>query len=241
MWSPRSIRYFARRPILLVLVPAGRCVEDFVSLAHLAPFFLEAGGVLPPIDDEERIEHDRVLLKILQSKKTGFVMGNRCRFMVYGKERHIPAQEAPNMGGYPSRALRYQYFLFIRNYHPDRWPNGTPDRENATVPAAWYADTDNSPSKTYMVENRNKDDLHRRLYDAAFAKRPDIELYDLRNDPQQLNNVADVLNYRFAIQLMGQALNRHLKKRGDPRAMAGEIEFDNYPYLGDVPEFQGVE
>ena len=157
--------------------------------------------------------------------------------MVYGKERHVPSQEAPDMGGYPSRALRYEHFLFIRNYQPDRWPNGTPNHKKAAIPGAWYADTDNGPTKTYMIFNRDKDNHHRRLYNAAFAKRPEIELYDLRKDPHQLNNVASVVKYRVMIQLMSGTLERELKKRGDPRATGEVIDFDAFPYLGGAPKF----
>lgn len=231
---PLAIRYGAG-------FPRGRTVDDFVSLVDLAPLFLEVGGVLPPLDEEGRKEEDRVLLSILKSSKTGFVLGRHRRGMVFGKERHVPAQEAPDKGGYPSRGLRSKGFLFIRNYRPDRWPNGTPNYKKAAVPGAWYADTDNGPTKAYMINNRDKNAIHRKLYNAAFAKRPAVELYDLSEDPYQLNNVAKDPKYGAAVQVMSNRLNMELKKRGDPRATGEKIDFDAFPYLGGAPKFPGLK
>ncbi len=215
----------------------GRRVDDFVSLVDLADFFLEVGGVIAPLDEEQRKEQRRLMLSILKSDEDGYVMGRHCRWMIFGKERHVPSQEAPDMGGYPSRGLRYENFLLIRNYRPDRWPNGTPNHEKAAIPGAWYADTDNGPTKTYMVDNRDKNATHRKLYDAAFGKRPEIELYDLRKDPDQLNNVVDVVNYYAAVQMMTNTLDRELRKRGDPRVTGEEVNFDDFPYLGGAPKY----
>ena len=46
-----------------------------------------------------------------------------------------------------------------------------------------------------MVENREKDDLHRKLYELSFGKRPAEELYDCRKDPGQLVNLAGDPDY----------------------------------------------
>ncbi len=146
-------------------IPADRKVDDFVSLTDLAPTFLELAGVTPP-----KSMTGRSLIPLLESKKSGQISTQR-DFVLFGKERHVPAQEKPDMGGYPSRAIRTHDYLYIRNYRPDRWPNGTPHYERAAVKDAWYADTDNGPTKTYMIENRDRDANHRRLYDLSFAKR----------------------------------------------------------------------
>ncbi len=231
---PLAIRYGAG-------FPRGRTVDDFVSLVDLAPLFLEMGGVLPPLNEADRKEKDRVLLSILQSKQEGFVLGQLRQQMVFGKERHVPAQEAPDLGGYPSRALRQKEYLLVRNYRPDRWPNGTPNYQKAAVPGAWYADTDNGPTKTYMVKNRDKNAIHRKLYNAAFAKRPEFELYDLSEDPYQLNNVVKDAKYHAIVRSMRRSLNLALKKRGDPRVTGEKVDFDAFPYLGGAPKFPGFK
>jgi hypothetical protein len=78
--------------------------------------------------------------------------------VLFGKQRHVPSQEAPEMGRYPCRGIRTHEFLCIRNFRPDRLPNGTPDDERAAVPGNWYADTDNGPTKTETIEHQDTDE-----------------------------------------------------------------------------------
>ena len=211
----------------------GRTVQDFVSLVDLAPTFLEVAG----LDVPETVT-GRSLLPILTSDKAPNVEGDRSS-VIFGKERHVPSQEKPDMGGYPSRALRTHEYLLIRNYKPERWPNGTPDYKNAAIPGAWYADTDNGPTKTYMVENRDKDDTHRLLYGLSFAKRPGVELYDLKKDPGQLTNVSGDEAYADVLARLTRQMNAKLKDAGDPRANGSGDLFDEFPYLGGAPKFPG--
>ena len=217
--------------------PAGRTVDDFVSLTDLAPTFLQLAGLSIPAEMT-----GRSLVDLLASDKSGQVDPMRKSTLV-GKERHVPAQEAPNLGGYPCRALRTHRWLYIRNYQPDRWPAGTPDYQHAAIPGGWYADCDNGPTKTYMVKNREKDPQHRKLYQLAFGKRPAEELYDLKSDPEQLHNVIDLLDYADDRERLAAQLQAELKKTGDPRSMGaltkvahGEDPFDHYPYLGGAPK-----
>ncbi len=211
----------------------GRSVDDFVSLTDLAPTFLEIAGLEPAADMT-----GRSLMKVLTGEESGRIDPAR-RFVLVGKERHVPAQERPDMGGYPCRAIRTHEFLYIRNFEPDRWPAGTPNHEKAAVPGAWYADCDNGPTKTYMVENRDKDAIHRRLYDLAFGKRPAEELYDLKKDPQQLDNVAADPQYAEIRKRLSEQLMGLLEATGDPRVVGGGERFDRYPYLGGAPKYPG--
>ena len=116
-----------------------------------------------------------------------------------------------------------------------RWPNGTPNYEQAAYPGAWYADTDNGPTKTYMVEQRDRDAEHRRLYDLAFAKRPAVELYDLKSDPDQQVNVADDPDYASTRDEMAKRLLDRLRETGDPRASGDGDALEDHRYLGSAP------
>jgi len=82
-------------------------------------------------------------------------------------------------------------------------------------------------------------DPHRRLYDLSFVKRPAIELYDLKSDPDQLNNVADKPQYADTIARLSRQLDAKLKESGDPRADGKGDVFDTFPYLGGGPKFPG--
>lgn len=213
-------------------IQASRTINDFVSLTDLAPTFLEAASIEVPAD---MTGHS--LLDLFGQKKSGQPVPDR-DFVLVGKERHVPGQERPDMGGYPCRAIRTHDFLYIRNFKPDRWPNGTPHYEKAAIKGAWLADCDNGPTKTYMVENRTASANHERLYDLAFAKRPAEELYDLKKDPDQLDNVASDPDYSEVKKQLAARLTAKLKESGDPRIVGG-VDFDSFKYLGGAPKFPG--
>ncbi len=195
----------------------GRVVEDFVSMADLAPTFLEAAG-LKPLPEMTA----RSFLDVLLSDKEGQVDPRRDHVLT-GMERHAWAR--PGGVGYPMRAIRTADFLYIRNFKPERWPAGDP-------PA--YRDIDGSPTKNYMLAHRD-DPRVRPLFRLAFEKRPPEELYDLRRDPGQLHNVADDPAYAQAKARLAERLTSELKATADPRALGKGGVFDTYPYLGRRP------
>jgi hypothetical protein len=148
-------------------------------------------------------------------------------FAIFGKERHVPAQISPEMGGYPCRGLRTDDFLYIRNFYPERWPAGVP--EGATHPIGRFADCDDGPTKFYLMDHSD-DPKHKRYFDLAFAKRPAEELYDMEKDPDQVNNVASDPSYsRIRLELAAR-LTSQLKATADPRVSGGRVLFDEYPY-----------
>ena len=211
-------------------IPAARIVEDFVSLTDLAPTYLELAGLKVP-DDMTGLS----LARLLQQKPKTAAKPLRPSIL-FGKERHVVAQQAPDKGGYPCRAIRTRDFLLIRNFQPDRWPAGTPFYQQATIRGAWLADCDNGPTKTILVTQRELAAQHQRLYDLSFAKRPAIELYDLQKDPHQLVNVAGAAGYTEVQTRLTRQLMEQLERSGDPRAKGGGQDFDEYPYLGGAPK-----
>jgi N-sulfoglucosamine sulfohydrolase len=203
-------------------IRGGRVVDDFVSLTDLAPTFLEAAGLKPTA-----AMTGRSFVDVLTSGKSGRVDPKRDRVLT-GKERHTVCQE-DSMVGYPMRAIRTHDFLYIRNFKPDRWPAGHPS--DGRIDPRGYGDIDASRTKVYMMDHRDDPGVAR-MFELAFGKRPVEELYDLRNDPGQLNNVADNPDYvaikeKLAADLMGE-----LAATGDPRVLGEGDVFDNYPYYG---------
>ena len=218
-------------------VKGGRIVEDFISLADLAPTFLEAAGLKPT----EQMTA-KSFLGILTSGKSGRVDRKRDHVLT-GKERHVACQES-GTGGYPMRAIRTHDFLYIRNFKPERWPAGAPKGYaqsidiNVARPLGThfgYADVDAAPTKSYMLKHRD-DPKVKRLFELGFSKRPAEELYDLAKDPDQLNNVAGEPEYAGVKKKLAAALMTELKATKDPRVLGVGDAFDDYPYYGSLPK-----
>jgi N-sulfoglucosamine sulfohydrolase len=215
---------------------AGRVVEAFVSLTDLAPTFLELGGVVAP-----EVMTGRSLMPLLRKGEASLEEIDARDHVLAGKERHVPAQETPDMGGTPMRSIRTDEFLYVRNFRPDRWPAGTPHWQRATLEGAWLGDCDNGPTKTLVVETRDTDAEHGRLYDLSFGKRPAEELYDLRKDPDQLQNVASDPEYAETKNELEARLMGELRETRDPRVVGGAERLEAYPYYGGSPRWPGLE
>ena len=202
-------------------VKGPRVVEDFISLSDLAPTFLEAAGLAIPHEMT-----GRSFLDILTSGKQGRVDPKRDSVLT-GKERHVICR--PGKAGYPMRAIRTHDFLYIRNLKPDRWPMGEPEVKEGYWPAVPYGDIDDSPTKRYMMEHRDEPAV-KKLFELGFDKRPAEELYDLRKDPAELNNIADDPRYTKIKAELSSALTAQLKAAKDPRVVGGGDAFDEYPW-----------
>lgn len=216
--------YGARVPLAIQWskeIEVGREVNDFVSFTDFAPTFLDAAGISIPVQMT-----GNSLLPVLKSGKSGRVDPQR-NFVVTGRERHTPAQEKPSMVGYPSRAIRTDGWLYIINLRSHRWPAGAPD--NATHPMTHFADCDDGPTKFFIKNNKNKEG-YGKYYEWCFAKRPGQELYNVKKDPTQINNLAGDNDYHKVLTSLRNKLIDYLRKTEDPR-FTGELpRFDEYPY-----------
>ena len=179
----------------------------------------------------------RSLVSILQNEKDGRVETGR-DFVIYGRERHTDCQQDSD-DGYPSRAIRTDNYLYIRNYAPNRWPAGTPHYKTAYKKNAWLGDCDNGPTKSYLWINRDSNTTMKNLYDLNFGKRPPEELYVVADDPDQVENMADRPEFFKIRKLMSNRLTAALIDLKDPRETAAEVKFDDYPYSGGVPKYPG--
>jgi hypothetical protein len=171
----------------------------------------------------------RSLMNVLASDQSGWVDVRR-NHVLTGKERHVPSQEKGNLSGYPCRAIRTRDYLYIRNFKPELGPNGIPDAARAHIGNS-FADCDNGPTKTFLIQHQNDPGV-KKYYDLAFAKRPAEELYDLRQDPDQLVNVAGRADYAKVQRELSEKLTAELKGTQDPRVVGGADKFDQYPYYG---------
>jgi N-sulfoglucosamine sulfohydrolase len=212
--------------------PGGRVVDDFVNLMDLAPTFLEVGGVKIP-----KAMTGRSLVNVLESDKTGQVDKKR-KWVITGRERHVAAARAGNLP-YPQRALRTKDYLYIVNFEPDRWPMGDPlnlDGPDAPSTEALtqntfvsFMDMDASPTKAWMINHRD-DPKWKWHYDIGFGKRPREELFILKDDPDQVNNVAADAHYASIRAKLNKQLMARLKKAKDPRVLEKTPRFEKPPF-----------
>ena len=223
-----AIRWGGARP--------GRTVDDLISLTDLAPTFLELGGVpVPPVMT------GRSLLPLLTSTKSGRIDPARDAIFT-GRERHVAAAREGHLP-YPQRAIRTHDFLYIINFKPDRWPLGDPLRLNDGPPPTpeqltentfvTLADEDSSPTKAWMVGNRN-DPAWKAHFAWVYGKRPREELYDLKADPHQTRNLAGDAQYETHRAEMERRLMAELRRTADPRLVDDGVFFETPPMSGPV-------
>jgi arylsulfatase A-like enzyme len=202
-----------------VIKESGRVVRDHVSFIDLAPTFLEVAG----IDWEQSGMASTPgisLTDIFNSAKTDSIHPGRDH-LILGQERHDVGR--PRDQGYPIRSIIMDGWLYSRNFTPDRWPAGNPE--------TGYLNTDGGPTKTeILTANRDKPgDPHWLL---CFGKRPAEELFNLKADPDCVNNLAVSPQHQERRAALEVRLLAKLKEQDDPRISGQGEVFDNYPYAG---------
>lgn len=206
-------------------IRGGRRVPAPVSLTDLAPTFVEAAGLPKPADMA-----GASLLPIM----TGRRAANEA--VITAMERHMDGRTEP-LQGYPMRALRTQRHLYIRNFHPERWPAGDPNAKPADIARfetnvfAGYADIDQGPTKAWMAVHRD-DPAVAPYVQKAMGKRPAQELYDVQADPYELNNLAGDPRHGALLARLDAQLMARLRRLADPRASGAGDVFD-YPSYSD--------
>tara|TARA_B110000305_G_C19448289_1_gene646152 strand:+ start:92 stop:1621 length:1530 start_codon:yes stop_codon:yes gene_type:complete len=201
--------------------PPGRKVDDFINIKDFAPTLLDLANI--PIPEEMNAQS---FADILTSNKQGIIDPKRDH-VIMARERHAFVRRGGL--GYPGRAIRTTDYLYIKNYEPNRWPAGDPPL---------YGDVDahmlhyEAPTKIYMLENKNSKQV-KPLFDLAFSKRPQHELYNLSKDPFQMKNLAEVNEYKPVLKDLSNQLNAYLVKTKDPREIGQLFDWDNAPYFKD--------
>jgi arylsulfatase A-like enzyme len=191
----------------------GRQVGEFVSFADFAPTFVEAAGLTW---DETGMApaSGRSLVDLFQGEGKGSPRDH----VLLGQERHDVGR--PHDWGYPIRGIVTTDWLYLRNFEPSRWP--------ACDPETGYLNTDGGPTKTEILNAHRRDpgDAH---WHMCFGKRPGEELYNLRNDPDCLTNLADSEEHHLQREQLRQKLFQELADQGDPRMFGQGGVFEAEP------------
>lgn len=190
-------------------IKPGRVVDDFINVRDLAPTYLQLAGL-----DVHAQMTGRSLTGILASDQSGWIENRDV--MLAGKERHDLGR--PHDWGYPVRAIRTREYLYVHNFHPERWPVGNPETD--------FGNCDGSPTKELIKL------LGGYYYELCFGKRLPDELYDLRRDPECVYNLANDFAHQKTLTELRDRMLRMLIEEQDPRALGNAAVFDTYKYVG---------
>ena len=181
-------------------------VADLVTLTDLAPTLFDIFGIESGMEFSGHSFFD--LFEGQPERERPYVL--------IGRERNDIKCRAgfPSGAGYPARGIRMDDYLYVYNFKPDRWPCGDPE--------IGLKDTDPSPTKTFINEPGRGD----RYWEHNFGKRPATMLFNVKDDPDCMTNLAGMLaevEQRFHDTLM-----HALKEQQDPRVTGSGDVFDNY-------------
>ena len=124
------------------------------------------------------------------------------------------------MNVFPMRSLRTRDFKYILNLHPD-WAHTTHIDQGGGTGDGWryfleWTALSKTDAKAANVINR-------------YNQRPAEELYDLRTDPHELNNLAADPAHAATLNTMRPRLQDWMKQQGDSQKVAVEPRFLSNP------------
>ena len=214
----------------------GKLVKDLVSLIDIAPTILEAayGENYPEIMRTYPME-GKSLLKYFEPKLKNLEKRNA---VYMARERHSSSRW--NNLTYPQRSIRTDGYLYIRNFKPERWPAGAPQKigKDGILEKmdGGYHDIDASPTLDYMIANQVEDKTES-LFKNAVNKRPAEELYDIKNDPYCLNNLAGNRTYNKTLLDLRARLGAYLMRTEDPRVTGDGDVYETYKRYSQIRKF----
>ncbi|MFP4055385.1 MAG: sulfatase [Candidatus Brocadiia bacterium] len=174
-------------------VEAGTVCEAMVSFVDVVPTFVEAAGGAAP----EGLD-GRSFLPVLEGKRSSH------RDLIYATH----TTEGIISGSvYPVRAVRTERHKYIVNLNPDGEFRNivTEGRKGGRPPAYWLS---------WQEKARTDPRAARRV--RLYQHRPREELYDLKDDPYELHNLADRPALRPLMDGLRRKLADWMKQQGDP-------------------------
>ena len=180
-------------------IKAGTTSDAIVQYEDLLPTFMDfaGGNKIKGIDGKS-------FLNVLYGKK------KEHRQYAYGIHNNYP-EGSP----YPVRSIRNKQYKLILNLTPDvdYFEKHMMNVENKrSVWASWLESANQNEQAKYIV-NR-------------FVKRPAIEFYDIKNDPWELNNLADDAQHAKQIAKMQNELEKWMQEQGDTGSSM-DVPFEN--------------
>ncbi len=211
---------------------------DPVAFVDLTATILEVADVKHPnIANLALAPVGRSLIPLLTSGKSGRIDPSRSH--VYsGRERHSSSRY--NNWTYPQRCLRSDEYIYIRNFKPDRWPAGDPQKFDSPGRLGpmhgGYHDIDACPTLDFLIENRDHP-KYENYFHLSVDKRPGEELFNIKTDPACLINLAVDPNYLKLTQKYRDEMDKYLKETGDPRVNGDGDIWEKYKRYSRMRSF----
>ena len=90
-----------------------------------------------------------------------------------------------------------------------------------------------SPTKAWLVGVRDTEQW-RAHFNKVYGKRPEVELYDLRTDPDEMHSLADDPAYRDVRNQLKNRLFAELERTDDPRLIDDGRFYETPPMAGPL-------
>ena len=169
-------------------IASGAVMGELVENIDYLPTFLELAGAEIP----DSIQ-GRSLLPLLSGESAAW------REMIFTERNYHGGNVEPRPDGAssnydPIRSVRTQDLHLIRNFQPGKWLPTPPDVRDVKPLGAWL------PSMLPVPDQ----------------PRPELELYDLRTDPNEWHNVAEDPAYTSECERLLAALDQWMRDTDDP-------------------------
>lgn len=199
----------------------GRVVTEFVSFVDIAPTLIDVAGLtwqdagMAPAAGHSLTD---IICRSKDVTPPSLPVLSRDHVLL-GKERTDVGR--PNDGGYPTRGIVTGEWLYVENFEPTRWPGGNPE--------TGYMDCDAGKTKSVILHNHraDPDDL---FWALCFGQRPSEELYNLKSDPDCVQNLAEHANFATQKAKLREQMHDELIIQDDPRMLGNGGVFDAYPH-----------
>jgi len=166
--------------------------QALVQYEDILPTFIEAAGGSPVPDID-----GRSILDVLLGKR------NKHREYAFGTHNNRPDGPA-----YPIRSIRDRKYKLILNLL----------YKNVCIVECVMTWEKMNYWKSWIHKATN--DSHAAWAINRYQIRPEIESYDIENDPDEINNLADKPEYAGRIRLMRNKLEEWMKSQGDKGVLA---------------------
>lgn len=188
-------------------VKAAVTSEALVSLADLLPTMMDAAGTRPPAAPKQI--DGKSFLDVLRGATTTH------------RDAIFAAHTGNDNGGpgvanhCPTRSIRTARHKLIVNLHPER-------TFYTHIVGCKPGNAHHLPFWNTWVKRAQSDPKAKRIV-SAYLHRPAVELYDLRDDPYEMHNLAADPAQANTLQSLRHRLNQWRRQQGDPEADSNDL------------------